>query len=233
MSRRVVFRTHEQLASHAAAFIARRACGAIRARGRCLLVLAGGETPRSIYQQLALREHARTIDWPHVDLLWSDERCVPPDDPRSNHRMARETLLDAVPVLDDRVHRIRGEQDAEAAANDYEARVTALLGADGRFDLTVLGVGSDGHTASLFPGDPALDETQRLARAVRRPKPEPWRVTLTLPALSRSREVLFIVTGRAKRTILRRLEAGEKLPAARVRPDGGCVTWWVDRDAAP
>jgi len=169
------------------------------------LVLAGGETPRAVYRRLA-REPYR---WDGVEAFFSDERCVPPDDPASNYHMAKETLLSFVPA---HVHRMPGES-CDAVGHEEELR--RLLGdAFPEFDFAFLGLGADGHTASLFPGDAALDETERWVVSVTRPDHD--RLTLTLPVLSASRIVVFLVAGASKRDVLRRMMAGEDLPANRV-----------------
>jgi len=168
------------------------------------LVLAGGETPRATYQLLA----QETYRWDEVDAFFGDERCVPPDHPDSNYRMANETLLSFVPA---RVHRMRGEScDAES----YGRELRDIFGGLPRFDFVVLGLGADGHTASLFPGDPALDEKERWVVRVRRPDHE--RMTLTLPVLSAARLAVFLVAGAGKCDALRRMMAGEDIPANRV-----------------
>jgi 6-phosphogluconolactonase len=176
----------------------------LRQRPRTL-VLAGGRTPRALYARLARQKY----DWSAVEIFFSDERCVPPDHPDSNFRMARETLLSRVQA---RVHRMHGES-CEAAGYEEELR---LVFGDGlpTFDLVFLGMGADGHTASLFAGDPALEETQRLVTKVARPDHQ--RLTLTLPVLSASKLAVFLVSGGEKREALRRVLAGDDLPAARV-----------------
>lgn len=169
------------------------------------LVLAGGHTPRALYRRLATLK----FDWEAVHIFFSDERCVPPDHPDSNFGMAQETLLSQVLA---RVHRMPGET---CDAAQYEQELRAFLGPGlPAFDLAFLGLGADGHTASLFPGDPALDERQRLV--VRVAGPDHPRLTLTLPVLSASKLAVFLVSGADKREALRRLLAGEDLPAARV-----------------
>lgn len=169
------------------------------------LVLAGGETPRPVYRRLA----AEKYDWDQVDVFFSDERCVPPDDPDSNYRMAGETLLSFVPA---RVHRMPGET-CDAAA--YEQELRRLLGDRlPELDFAFLGLGAEGHTASLFPDDAALDEKERWVVRVARPDHE--RLTLTLPLLSAIRIVVFLVAGADKREALRRMMAGEDIPANRV-----------------
>jgi 6-phosphogluconolactonase len=176
----------------------------LRQRPRTL-VLAGGRTPRALYARLAREKY----DWSRVEIFFSDERCVPPDHPDSNFRMARETLLSSVRA---RVHRMHGET-CDAAGYEEELR---LVFGDGlpSFDLVFLGMGADGHTASLFPGDPALEETQRLVAKVARPDHQ--RLTLTLPVLAASKLAVFLVSGAEKREALRRVLAGDDLPAARV-----------------
>ncbi|MEX0800026.1 MAG: 6-phosphogluconolactonase [Dehalococcoidia bacterium] len=183
------------------------------------LALAGGGTPRALYALLAQREY----DWPSLEVFFGDERCVPPDHPNSNFRMANETLLSKVRA---RVHRMRGES-CDAAG--YEEELRSVFGPGlPRFDLALLGMGADGHTASLFPGDAALEERERLVVRVSRPDHE--RLTLTLPALSAAKVALFLVSGADKRVALSRVLAGEDLPAARVAAEQ--VVFVTDREAA-
>jgi 6-phosphogluconolactonase len=169
---------------------------ALAARGRFRLALAGGSTPRALYAHLAA---ARDVDWARVDVFFGDERAVGPDDPQSNYRMARETLLSPAAVPPENVHRLRGEDpELAAAARDYEA----ALGAP-PLDLVLLGMGADGHTASLFPGTAALDERARLCVANDVPQLATRRLTLTYPALLGARDVLFLVAGADKAATLR------------------------------
>lgn len=184
------------------------------------LVLAGGFTPRALYEALTPAD----LDWPEVDVFFSDERCVPADHPDSNEGMARRALLDRVPA---RVHAMGGSR-CDAAR--YEAELSAVFG-DGRpisFDVALLGLGEDGHTASLFPGDPALRERRRLVARVERT--DHARLTLTPPALGAARVAIFLVAGASKREPLRRWAAGEDLPAARV--GAARVEVLADADAA-
>jgi 6-phosphogluconolactonase len=176
------------------------------------LVLAGGETPRRIYRRLSQEEYC----WDEVDVFFSDERCVPPDHPDSNFRMANEALLSFVAA---RVHRMPGET-CDAASYERELREMSD-GAPPRFDLAFLGLGPDGHTASLFPGDPALDERERWVVRVARPDHE--RMTLTLPLLSAARLAVFLVAGAEKRDALRRMMAGEDIPANRITAERAVV----------
>ena len=226
----------------AAAFV-ESAAAAVRERGRFVVALAGGSTPRAAYRLLAdpAGPWPARVEWPRVEVFFGDERCVPPDHPDSNYRMAHEALLAHVPVGG--VHRVRTElASADDAARDY-ARALAEVTGEGpaddapppRLDLVLLGMGPDGHTASLFPGTTALAETRRWVVA-------PWveklgapRVTLTYPVLARARRVVFAVGGADKAAALGQvLEAppGAGPPAARVRPQGGELVWVVDRAAA-
>ncbi len=170
------------------------------------VALAGGATPRRLYERLATCE----FPWSETEVFFGDERCVPPDHPDSNYRLASESLLSKVPA---RVHRMRGES---CDAGAYEEELSGVFGPGlPQFELVLLGLGEDGHTASLFPGDPALEENER--RVVRVQRPDHPRLTLTLPVLSAAKVALFLVAGASKREALRRLLRGEEIPAARVR----------------
>jgi 6-phosphogluconolactonase len=218
------------------------ALAAVVHHGRCSIALAGGETPRALYELIAADDSTR-LPWNLVDVWFGDERCVPPDDAASNYLMARETLLARVPVPPENVRRIRGELGAAAAADAYDEELRAAFGDPGTggagaptFDLALLGIGTEGHTASLFPGHAALDVTDRWAVAVdpapETAKPQVPRVTLTLPALAGAREVVVLAAGAEKRDIVRAVQAGESdLPAARVRGRERTV-WIVDREAS-
>jgi 6-phosphogluconolactonase len=208
----------------ASAKIAELASAAIAARGRFRVALAGGSTPRALYPRLV-----RTVDWTRTDVFFGDERTVPPDDPQSNYRMARETLLDAAQVSAKNVHRWLGEAtDLDAAARVYEL----ALGVGGDLDLAILGLGGDGHTASLFPDTTALAETERLAVSVDVPALRTRRLTLTYPALMAARAICFLVAGPDKRAALADVLRPEStLPAARLIHRSGPVTVFCDRDA--
>lgn len=232
-----VFPDADRLDEGAAAAVADLARRVAQAEGRFTLVLAGGGTPRPLYRRLAAA-HRDEVPWPRVHVFWGDERYVPADHPESNVRMARETLLDHVPIPAKNVHPFpTGFSDPEEAAATYERSLRAFFeGALPRFDLVLLGLGADGHVASLFPGSRALEERARLVVPVRGPKPPPLRLTLTLPALNAAARVHFIVTGGAKADALERAIAGPRdplaFPAHAVQPSGGAVTWWADREAA-
>jgi len=225
------------LARAAAEAVTTLAAESVAARGAFSLALSGGSTPRALYQLLAdpSGPYRDRIPWASVHAFFSDERAVPPDDPQSNYRMARAALLDRVPVGS--VHRMAGELGAAEAAARYQAELRAHFGgvAFPAFDLILLGLGTDGHTASLFPGSPALLERSRWVVAAPGPPPSTERITLTVPVLEAARTVLFLVAGPDKSEPVHRLVhpgAGEEpIPAARIR-FGGAVRVLVDRAAA-
>jgi 6-phosphogluconolactonase len=201
--------------------------------------LSGGSTPRRMYQRLATPAIASRFPWPRVHWFWGDERFVPHDDPASNYRMAREALLSRMPIPGGNIHPIPTEGvSPEQAADAYEGTLKRYYGADilapdrPLFDVTLLGIGDNGHTASLFPGQPALRETRRWAVATIGVKSEP-RITLTYPALDSSRDVAFLATGAEKRNMVARARAGDReIPAGMLRPIGR-LHWFLDRAASP
>ena len=228
-------------AAAAAERIARRCEQAAASRGECAIALSGGETPRALYARLAADPFRRRIPWPRIRVFWGDERGVPPDDPQSNYRMARELLLDAVPVPADRIHRMPAERpDREAAAEAYAALLRAHLpeAADGwpRFDLVLLGLGDDAHTASLFPHAPALRETRRAVLAVDAPHLGMTRMTLTPPVLNHAGEIIFLVAGPQKAQAVRAVLEGPRqpdaVPAQAITPVDGTLVWIVDAAAS-
>ncbi|HEY6477427.1 MAG TPA: 6-phosphogluconolactonase [Polyangia bacterium] len=215
------------LVAKAAEHVRAAAGAAIAARGRFRIALAGGSTPRALYPTLA-----QGIDWGRANVFFGDERAVPPGDPQSNYRMARETLLDPAQVPPANVVRWRGEDpDLDAAARDYEAALTTGASAPW-LDLALLGLGADGHTASLFPGTSALAEEDRLAVAVDVAEMGTRRLTLTYPALCGARDVCFLVTGREKASALSAVVEAGHLPAARIVRRAGPVTIFCDEAAA-
>jgi 6-phosphogluconolactonase len=209
----------------------------VPARGRFAVALSGGSTPRTFYSLLASDPCRKEVDWTKVHVFWADERCVPPDDRESNYRLVFETLLSAVPVPAENIHRVRGETSPEEAARLYDEELRAFFrgGQVPVFDLAVLGAGVDGHTASLFPGSEALRESSRLAVPVRTSAVRTGRVTLTLPVLNNAAHVLVLVSGLSKASVVREIfEAGnaKHLPAGLLRPVNGTLEWFLDRDAA-
>ncbi len=212
---------------------------AVQERGRFVVVLSGGSTPSRMYRNLAADPRYSRTPWARTVVLFGDERHVGPDHEQSNYRAAREALLDRVPVPPDRVHRMRGElEDARASSAEYESILHGLFpDADSpRFDLLLLGIGEDGHTASLFPETEALEESSRWVAANHVPKLDGWRITLTFPALSAAREICFLITGENKARVV--AEAFGNLPhptvhpCERVVPVEGRRVILVDREAA-
>lgn len=206
---------------------------------RAAICLSGGSTPKRLYALLASPGFVERVPWARVHWFFGDDRVVPWDDPLSNVRMVREAFGHAAPVPATHLHFIPSDEGAEAGARAYAETLKDFYGADRLdparplFDLVLLGLGSDGHTASLFPGKPALDEREAWAVPVPEAGMEPFvpRITLTFPALASARSVLFLVNGAGKRDALRRLAAGETLPAARAASVGR-LSWFIDRDAA-
>ena len=233
-----VLRSAAALADAAAGRFVAAAGDAIASRGQFIVALSGGSTPRDTYLRLGTGALASKVMWSRVQVLWGDERCVPPDDLESNYRMARETLLDRVPVPAANVHRIHGEDDPATAAGVYETTLRALLRtpAGARIDLVLLGLGEDGHTASLFPGSAAVHEQTRWVMAARAAAASMWRITLTPAVINAAAEVLFLVSGSAKAGTLSRVLEGprrpEELPAQAIAPSNGRVRWCVDAAAA-
>jgi 6-phosphogluconolactonase len=227
------------LAEAAAHEIVQAADGAVAARGRFTIVLAGGDTPRATYARLALPPFRDRIRWDRTWVFFGDERGVAPEDRQSNFGMARETLLSRVPIRPDRIFRIHGEaEDPEAAAADYARTIVEALGLRRgelpRFDLVLLGVGVDGHTASLFPWSPVLKEVFRPVAAVHAAAAAtPQRFTLTFPVLNAAASVIFLVAGAEKAKVVKAiLHDQANLPAAMVRPVDGRLLWLLDRAAA-
>ncbi len=219
--------------------VAKWLCDLARANDRTFAVsLSGGSTPRRLYELLATPEVASRFPWSRVHWFWGDERFVPHDHPDSNYGMARDAFLSRVPVPQHNIHVIPTEGlSPEQAAAAYETTLKRFYGADTLapdrplFDVTLLGIGENGHTASLFPGQPALHETRRWVVAVIGAMPEP-RITLTFPALDSSRDVAFVVTGSGKRDVVARAQTGDRtIPAGLVRPVGR-LHWFTDRAAA-
>ena len=210
---------------------------AIETGGRFSIALSGGSTPKALYQLLASAQYPPQIDWPNVDVFFGDERCVPPDHADSNYRMAREAMLSKVPIPGDNVYRMRGEApDPNEAAKEYGEMLKEKFGNDGGLDLILLGMGPDGHTASLFPNTKALGETKHRVMANHVPKLNAWRLTMTAPFINRAHEVMFLVTGQEKAAVLSEVLEGprdpERLPSQLIQPQRGKLTWLLDAAAA-
>jgi len=211
---------------------------AIENRGRFTVALSGGTTPQEAYGRLSDPMLATKVSWRNVHLFWGDERCVPPEHPDSNYRMARKTMIQKVPIPQANVHRIQGELDPDLAAEAYVEELQSVFGSEERprFDLIFLGLGEDGHTASLFPSSLALRETEHWVLAVFEEADQAWRVTLTPPVLNAARQLSFLVSGESKAARLQEVLEGEPqaepLPAQLIQPLNGQVTWLVDKAAA-
>lgn len=232
-----LFADLESLSRAAAALFARTARQAVDSRGRFSVLVSGGETPRRTYELLAEDPYRLGLPWDRIHLFFGDERCVPAGDPRSNARMLRRALLDKVPLSERQIYTIACESDPHEAARAYETVLRDFF--DGElpvFDLAMLGLGDDGHTASLFPCSPVLAEQERWTAVGRRAGEDFRRVTLTAPLLNRSDLVLFLVAGEGKSRILKKLLEGpfdpDLIPAQLIKPLEGELVWYVDRAAA-
>jgi 6-phosphogluconolactonase len=232
-----VFDNPEQLAAAAAEGFVSLAAEAVSQTGRFSVALAGGNTPRRVYELLATEGYKIRVEWPNVHLFFGDERCVPPDHPDSNYRMANEALIAHVPIPPANVHRMAGEGEPSASAALYETQLRQFFGnvTWPIFDLVFLGLGKDGHTASLFPQTKALTEQVWVA-ANWVESLGVYRLTLTAPVLNHARHIIFLVTGSDKAKTLRDVLTVPKdplrLPAQLIDPSEGACQWLVDRDAA-
>ncbi len=217
---------------------------AIQARGLFSITLSGGTTPQLLYTLLGSEPFSERVDWSNTHIFWGDERCVPPDNPESNYLKARQALLDHVPVPEENIHRILAELSPEQAAADYEESLLRFFSsladdeerAQARFDLVLLGMGDDGHTASLFPGTDVIYEETRWVRTLYVDKLAAWRVTLTPAILNRAKNIVFLVAGSGKSYTLQRVIYGshhpERYPAQVIRAEKGDLMWMIDEAAA-
>jgi 6-phosphogluconolactonase len=235
-----VLKTPQELFAAAAEEVVRLANQAVAERGRFTIALSGGSTPKSLFNLLATNARP-TLPWDRMFFFWSDERHVPPTDPDSNYRMADEAMLSKVPVPPGNVFRVPSENpDAEAAAKEYESALRKFFqpepGQFPRFDLILLGMGPDGHTASLFPGTAGLQEKSRLVIANWVEKLKTHRLSFTFPVLNAARVVAFLVSGTDKASVLRAVleekVPGEQYPAKLVQPKDGKMIWFLDGAAA-
>jgi 6-phosphogluconolactonase len=243
MTKITVYPDQESLSRGAADFIAASATRALAERGRLTLALAGGSTPRPVYARLAAN-YRDQLDWSKVQIFFGDERCVPPDNPQSNYLMAQTALLAQVPLPPGNIHRLRGEADPEAAAVAYTEILQQTFGGDAAaggpppkgFDLILLGMGDNGHTASLFPGLAAVTETKRWVMAQYVEVMGNWRLTLTPVVINAARQVVFLVSGASKAEMLHRVLEGPYqpvvLPAQSIKPTDGELHWLLDAPAA-
>jgi 6-phosphogluconolactonase len=234
--------TAEELAGVAAEMFASVIAAAVKARGLARVAISGGSTPKVMFSLLAdrSRPYFAEVPWDRLQLFWVDERCVPPTDTESNYRMTNEALLAHVPLPGSQVFRMEGELDPEVAASRYEAAIRNAFRLEGAetptFDLVLLGMGDDGHTASLFPHTEALNEMSRIVVANHVPQKDTWRISLTWPVINRGREVVFLIEGEAKAQILHDVLLGpydpEAKPSQLIRPASGRLTLLLDAAAA-
>lgn len=236
-----IFPDADALALRAADMLAMAAQEGAAARGRFAVALSGGQTPKALYRMLARQQFSQKIPWRRVQLYWGDERCVPADDPASNYGTAGETFIKHVPIPPANVHRMPGEEDPQKAADVYEAELRDLAAKERPpsgvpvFDLVLLGLGRDGHTASLFPRSEALTVEDRFCVATQDPDGSP-RLTVTAPVINAARRVWFLVSGADKAgmvaEVLEGLRAPLAVPAQGVAPVHGTLTWLLDEAAA-
>jgi 6-phosphogluconolactonase len=229
----------DTLSQEAARYVVRVASESITTHGRFTLVLAGGSTPKKLYGLLASEPYRDQIDWALTEIFWSDERCVPPASEDSNYHLAQEVLLSKVPISVAQIHRMPADADnRDQASLAYTQEIQRVFGTNGipSFDLIQLGMGPEGHTASLFPHQASLHEQTRLIMPVTVPKPPPPRLTFTPPLLNAAMHVLFLVTGQDKADALQAVLEGEynpdEYPAQIIRPTQGEVAWMLDPAAA-
>ena len=234
--------TPQATAAAGAQLFATTAIAAAQSRGRARIAISGGTTPKTMFQLLAdpAQPYLATIPWDKLDLFWVDERSVAPDQPDSNYRMTRESLLDRVPLPAAQVHRMEGELDPEQAASRYESELRNAFRLEGAetptFDLILLGMGDDGHTASLFPHTEGLEDITHLVIANHVPQKDTWRITLTSPVINQARAVAFLIEGPAKASPVAQVFTGpyqpETLPSQLIRPASGSLTVLLDQAAA-
>jgi 6-phosphogluconolactonase len=230
------------VAAAAAELFASSAVAAAAERGRARIAISGGSTPKAMFALLAdpAQPFLQQVPWDKLDLYWVDERCVPPTDAESNYRMTNEAMLSKVPLAAERVHRMEGELDPEVAASRYESTLRNTFKLEGAetptFDLILLGMGDDGHTASLFPHTEGLNEMSRLVIANHVPQKDVWRVTLTWPVINQGRQVAFLIEGNAKTEVLHDVLLGaydpEAKPSQLIRPTSGKLLFLLDSAAA-
>ncbi len=234
----IVYDKPEQLAEAAALRFFDSAKAAIALQGRFSVAVAGGNTPKRVYQLLASERYKGRIEWSSVHIFFGDERCVPPDHSDSNYRMLKESLLSHVPIPEMNVHRMRGEDDPALSSRLYEQELRAFFEAAAwpRFDLILLGMGEDGHTASLFPHTAALREEKAWVVANWVEQLETFRLTLTVPAICHAAHIIFLVTGEAKarrlNEVLNSPRDPERLPAQLIQAIDGSLEWLIDKAAA-
>jgi 6-phosphogluconolactonase len=233
-----VLESSGDLARHGADFFVKTAKNSVQRKGMFFVALSGGSTPRAMHRLLTQEPRRSNIPWDQTHVFWVDERCVPASDPASNFGAATRDFVDQAPIPPNQVHPMPGEMEPEAGALKYQDDlVHSFQLGEGMlpvFDLIFLGIGTDGHTASLFPGHRALKEGKRMVLAVKGGNPDVNRLTLTLPVINNAREIVFLASGKEKAPVVKAVlnETDETLPALRVKPHKGRLSWLMDKDAA-
>lgn len=231
----------EVLSERAAGFVVRCIMDRAKVKDRVAIALSGGATPKGLYERFASEDFRHQIPWDQLHLFWGDERCVPPEDPESNYFLADKTLISRVPIPPENVHRMPGEQaDPEKAADEYEQTLRDFFrpspGEWPTFDLVLLGIGSDGHTASLFPGSLVLQEKKRWVVAPYVEKLKSYRLTLTLPVFNNAAHMIFLVAGTEKAQVMKELQVSSqtqaRFPFQLIRPHDGRLVFFLDKASA-
>ena len=230
-----IFKNSSELHINAAGYICASIRHSINRRKRCTMVLSGGTTPKMLYDEIA-NNYKDSVEWDKVYFFWGDERCVPPSSKDSNYKMAYEHLLSKLPVLKENIFRIQAERHPEEAVSLYEEAIKIFFDNNPlpSFDIILLGIGTDGHTASLFPGSKALETKDMLAVPVFAEKMQSWRVTMTFPAINHSKNILIIAEGKEKSAIINKVfnDAKAALPVQEIKALNGQLTWFIDKEAA-
>jgi 6-phosphogluconolactonase len=230
-----IFKNSVELYKNSAGYVSASVRHFINNHGTCTVVLSGGNTPKRLYDELS-NHYKESVEWQKVYFFWGDERCVPPSSDESNYKTAYEHLLSKIPIPEKNIFRIHGEKSPEDAAREYEISMKGFWEKEiiPSFDLTLLGIGTDGHTASLFPGSEAVHIKDRLAASVYSEKLNTWRITLTLPVINNSKNILFIAEGNKKMGIIEKIfsSKNEELPAQKINPSNGKLIWFLDEEAA-
>jgi 6-phosphogluconolactonase len=232
-----IFKDDTELFNAAANFIIELAAASIAANGRFTISLSGGSTPEKLYRLLASEEYAKQIDWKNTFVFWGDERCVASDDPLNNARMAKSLLLDKVSIPAENIYATPVNQSPADNAIEYEKQIKAFFGdTNPKFDLILLGMGDNAHTASLFPGTDILHETNRLVKEVYVEEQKMYRITMTAPLINLAQNILFLITGKAKaetlKTVLNVPYQPDKYPVQLIKPTEGKLYWFIDTAAA-
>ena len=231
-----IYKSEGDLFHHAAGAISMLINEFLNEYGKCTFVLSGGSTPKNLYRILGSERFREHINWDNVYIFWGDERCVPPESDESNYKMANDSLLSHIQIHEKNIFRIKGELAPEASANEYEERIKEFFAGKKlpSFDVILLGLGEDGHTASLFPGSNALIENEKWVVENYAEVQHKWRITMTLKAINNARNIAFLVSGKNKAGVVKEVirKKNPEMPASLINPSTGNLTWYLDKDAA-